>query len=148
MSWGWLAGALMIGSALAAAVMWRYRMLRTWRTAALLVAASLVAGALIMAGPNGALVAVPVVGLGFWLVARKPVPAQRVDDRLFAERFRQADERARQIVTSPGNAEPKAIAALDEVIKSLSWDRLTRNGSRLGPPRWPNSHTRDPCWPT
>ena len=122
MDWVLVAVILAIGLGVGVLWMWRFWALRTWRTVAVFAVAALLIGIALVWSPTFLLVAVPIAGIALWLAATGnqwllSMPRQ---DYLYAEQLREADEEARRIITSPGNAEPEAIEALARVIGSIS----------------------------
>lgn len=122
MSWAFVVAGVAVGLGLGVLWIWRFRALRTWRTLAVFVIGALLVAIALLSSSNGILIALPILGIGLWLVAsgNQFLLSMPSEDFRYAEQFREADESARRIVRTPGNAEPQAIAALDEVINSLS----------------------------
>lgn len=101
---------------------WHYWAFRSWRTLAVFVIAGLLVGVALAWSSNGVFIALPIAGIALWFVAsgNKLLLSMPRQEYLYAERWREADEEARRVMTDRGNASPQAIAALDKVIASLS----------------------------
>lgn len=122
MNGAFVAAGVAVGLGIGVLWIWRFWALRTWRTLAVFVIAGLLVAIALISSSNGILIALPIAGIGLWLVAsgNQFLLSMPREDLRYADLFREADERARRILTTLGNAEPQAIAALDDVINSLS----------------------------
>lgn len=123
---------------LAGAWAWRYWMLRTWRTVALLATSGSAALVLIMVfpWPLGLLAGSSVVGLSIWVVAvgHRMLWAVSEADQKYVKSLQMADENAAAVLSRTSKSDPADVSwTVDRILERLEalprmehWDDVRR----------------------